>query len=268
MTHDATSPRAGGRSSRRPFWLAVLALGLMCATVGLVLLLTHLGRQRNPAAQTDAGALEVLHYPVEKLSALAGYLSDLDEGRLQAAPPVDWYIAPRDQDYVARFVFDRSRQSPLPRITIEARDAKFRQPRDVSEANLPEFLKRFAGSLDSDTRQAVEGSFLTLVLGDVPCVAYQTQRKFRVGNGEFLADREVLVTLRNGRLYEVTLDVRAGQLDDFRADAWAVMAGMQFPQPPASGETQPAADKANENAERAGGAAEAGKADAAPADAH
>ena len=135
---------------------------------------------------------------MDELSDLGGYLSDLDEGRLRAAPPVEWYVEPRAKDYVARFVFDRMRQSPLPRITIEARDADFQQPRDVNQANLREFLELFTNSLSEDTRQAVEGDLLMLVLGDVPCVAYKLNKQFRVGNRVYPAEREVLVTLSQG----------------------------------------------------------------------
>ena len=186
---------------RRPILLACLAMGC-CLIIGLMCLTIGIGRQEDPStgppAQAAASAPETYRFSVDELSDLGGYLSDLDEGRLRAAPPVEWYVEPRAKDYVTRFVFDRMRQSPLPRITIEARDADFQQPRDVNQANLREFLELFTNSLSEDTLQAVEGDLLMLVLGDVPCVAYKLNKQFRVGNRVYPAEREVLVTLSRG----------------------------------------------------------------------
>ncbi len=261
MTQDTISPNAGGRSLRRPVLLACLAMGLI---IGLMCLTIGIGRQEDPStgppAQAAASAPETYRFSVDELSDLGGYLSDLDEGRLRAAPPVEWYVEPRAKDYVTRFVFDRMRQSPLPRITIEARDADFQQPRDVNQANLREFLELFTNSLSEDTLQAVEGDLLMLVLGDVPCVAYKLNKQFRVGNRVYPAEREVIVTLSRGRIYTVSLDVYAGKLEDYRADAYAVVAGFQFLQPTSADKRQPAASEANKNAADGSEAGEAGKA--------
>ncbi len=230
MTHEAPSPNGGRRPWRLPWWHTLFALALVGLTVAAVYLMSHRGRPvslpAGAAAQVSAETLEVFAYSADELSALADFLPDLDEGRVRAAPPVDWHVASRDPKCVARFLFDRA--FPLPRITIEARAASFPQPRDVRRENLLEFRERLLGSLEGKMRQAMEGQCWALVLGDVPCIAYRTQQVFQVGSGRYGADREVLVTLRNGRLYTVILDVQAGQLDDYRADAWAVMAGLKF----------------------------------------
>jgi hypothetical protein len=262
MTQDTTSPNAGGWSPRRPILLACPAIRLACLIIGLLCLTIGIGCQDDPA--TGQPAPEIYRFSVDELSDLGGYLSDLDEGRLRAAPPVEWYVEPRAKDYVTRFVFDRMRQSPLPRITIEARDADFPRPRDVTQANLHEFLAMFTNSLDEGIRQAVEGDLLMLVLGDVPCVAYKVNKQFRVGSRVYPAEREVLVTLSRGRIYTVSLDVYAGKLEDYRADAYAVVAGFQFLQPTSSDNQQPAASEANKNAVDGSEAAESGKTDSTP----
>lgn len=266
MTHDTTSPTGGVPSLRRQVLLACLAIGLVCLIILMLYLTICIGRRGNAAAvQTSPIAPEIHEYTVDQFSALAGYLSDdLDEGRLRVAPPADWYVVPRAKDYIVQFVFDRTRQSPLPRITIEARDANFRQPRDVTRANLPAFLERYTGSLDRDTRQAAEGRVLMLMIGDVPCVVYTLNKRFRDGNREYAGEREVLVTLRNGRLYTVTLDVYAGKMELYNGDVFAVVAGLRFLPPASPDKEQPSGDKARKTADRESGTTDAGKAESTP----
>jgi hypothetical protein len=274
MTLDTQSPSAAGSRRRHPLFYAGAAFGLIAVIVAVACLVFGRARHQEPALPATppaaAATPEIQHYPTDQLSTLASYLPDVDEGRLRVAPPIDWYIAPRGENYVARFVFDRMRQSPLPRITVEARVADSPKLRDVTEEKLLEFMEEFVGSWDKDTPPAVHDSLLPLVLGDVPCVAYRMSKRFRLGNRVYPADREVLVTLRRGRLYTVSLDVYAGQLDDYRADAWGVVAGLQFPEPDATDQPPPAADKADtppgeENQVGPGDApAEAGKAVSPP----
>ena len=265
MTHDTTSPSAGPSSPWHPVLRACLAVGLVCLTILCLYQTVRIRRQGAQTVRPSSSKPEIHRYSPEDLSALAGYLSDdLDDGRLRVAPPISWYVAPRDKAYLVRFVFDRLRQSPLPRITIEAHDADFQHPRDVTQANLPEFLKQFTDSLDERTRRASEGRILMLMLGDVPCVSYTLNREFRVGTSRYKSEREVLVTLRNGRLYTVSLDVYAGKLLDSQGDAYAVVAGLRFVQPTASDKEQTPPDETNKKTDGESGTTAAGKADSTP----
>ncbi len=74
---------------------------------------------------------QIHRFDLSELTALGGYLEDLDEGRVSLAPPVEWRRSRRDKAHVARFVL--TEQSPFPRITVEVRDAGFREPRAVSD---------------------------------------------------------------------------------------------------------------------------------------
>jgi len=247
MTSDLDPVDTASETHARRWLLLIvgLALALVCLTVALVYLIA--GQHKAGHATTDGAnreSIEVFHYQVSELSALAGYLSDLDDGRLKAAPPIDWFLAPRSDAYVARFVFDRTQNSPLPRITIEAGDAPFDQPSDLTEQNLGEFVEQLNTTLDAGRRQALERTRMDLVLGDVACVAYQVHRELHVGTNSYQVVREVLVTLHDGRLYTVSLDSLPWKLDDYRADAWAVVASLRFLQPPAPSEPPPASDSA------------------------
>lgn len=241
MTHDTTSASAGPAGLRPLLLPACLAIVLVCLIVLFLYLTIRIGRQgRAPEVPPAPAPSEIHAYAVDELPPLAAYLSaDLDAGRLRAAPPSDWFVASRDKQHLAQFVLDRTGQSPLPRIRIDARDAPFQQLRDVTRENLPEFLALFPAALDDATRGATAGRILMLMIGDVPCLRYTQNLEFRVGPRKYAGERGVLVTLRQGRLYTVTLDVYVGKLDVYNGDAFAVMAGLQFLPPTAPGPTAP-----------------------------
>ncbi|MHB8971927.1 MAG: hypothetical protein ACYC3X_28125 [Pirellulaceae bacterium] len=208
-----------------------LVLLLVCLAVALP------GCQESPPP--DASPPQIHRYPVrelDKYATLGGYLEDLDEGRVSLAPPVGWSIMSRDKDHVARFVFSPTGASPFPRITVDVRNAGFSAPRDATEEHLLPFFDRIQASLDQDSVQTVAGP-QPLVLGQVPCVQYVIRKGFRVtnesgaGNRSFRGEREVIETLALGRIYSVILDTYEGKLEDYRADAYAVVAGLRFHQP-------------------------------------
>ena len=67
------------------------------------------------------------------------------------------------------------------------------------------------------------------MLGDLPCARYVVKKKFSQGERLIQAEREVLQTVRDGRVYTVLLDVHMGTLLKYRGDAYAVAATMKFP---------------------------------------
>jgi hypothetical protein len=182
----------------------------------------------TPAALRSRADLTPYAYRVEELSDLAAYLADVDQGRLRVAPPVDWHVEPRSKDYVVRFVLYPGLDNPLPRITVESRDGGATAAADA-ETKLRQ-LAAMAKAVEESEPLAREIGLL--ILGDVPCVRYVLPRTFRARERTYRGEREVLITVADRRLYTVTLDVYAGQLDDYRADAFAVMAGLQFLRPP------------------------------------
>lgn len=196
---------------------------------------------RSSAASRSSASKELMGYETEELSPIGNYLPVLDEGRLKAAPPVDWQVASRSQDYVVRFVFDRSRRIPLPRITIGARDATANEPLNLDRENVVAFVEALMGGMDEASLQALDGRVEPLMLGEIPCARYVVDKQFRFGERTLPARGEVLKTIRDGRVYTVLLDANVNTLVDYRADAYAVMANLRFPAAEASGESQASA---------------------------
>jgi hypothetical protein len=209
-------------------WTGAFLLLLACLTV----VLPSCGESHTPIAAPP----RIHRFEVSELAELGGYLEDLDGGRLSLAPPVEWDKRPRDKDHVARFVLDRTEQSLFPRITVDVRDAGFPAPSDATEKNLLEFFDRIKASLDQKSVQTVEGP-QPLILGQIPCVRYVIRMGFQVkkesgaGNRSFRGDREIIETLAQGRIYSVILDTHEGKIDYYRADAYAVVAGLRFQHP-------------------------------------
>ncbi len=141
---------------------------------------------RPPAAETGstlpASPDEVAGFTREELSSIAAYLPILDDDRLQVAPPIRWYTLPRSKDYVVRFVRDHRQQTPLPRITLEARDVSFEGIGTLSRANLLKFRRLVADRLEERTRQALEEDVQPLMLGEVPCVHFVVKKEYQVGH--------------------------------------------------------------------------------------
>jgi len=189
-------------------------------------------KDRVPVADPDPPptAQGVPGYRVEELSAIGGYLPTLDDARLRVAPPIDWYLAPRSRGYVARFVFDRTGETPLPRITIMARDAEADEPGKLDEENVCGYAKSLARGMDEKLRRTLEAQVEPILLGGLACVRYVHSRAFRHRGRLLRASCEVVQTIVNDRVYTVSLDANVGTLFDYRADVYAVVATMQFPQ--------------------------------------
>ena len=131
---------------------------------------------------------------------------------------------PRSKDYVVQFVLDRDLPTPLPRITLQAEEADFDEPHQLDEKHLPQFVQQMASRLDQRTGHDVA----PLMLGSVPCAHYTKRKRFRFGDKTVAAECDVIQTLQNGRIYTLSLDVYSGKLIDYRADAYVVMAHIEF----------------------------------------
>ncbi len=187
--------------------------------------------QRPLSQQTEspsADSAQIPAYTVDELSAIGNYLPVLDEGRLQAAPPVDWHAAPRSVNYVVRFRFDKNHRLQLPRITVQSRAAEADEPRDLSKTNLLAYIAMVKQRMSDKRLKAIDGEIEPLVLGDVCCLRYVVRKKFLRGQNAVAGACEVVQTIRAGQVYSVLLDVYAGTLVQYRADAYAVMATAKF----------------------------------------
>jgi len=193
-----------------------------------------------------AGTDEIPSYALDDLSELGSYLPPLDDDRLRIAPPAGWHVESRSRDHLARFVRDKTRRVPLPMITVLVEDADFEDLRDLNADNHLEFADFVEDGLEESTREALAEPVGPLILGDVRIVRYVVKKTFERNKKKFAADREVIKTLKRGRVYTVLLDVYPNQLVEFRADAYAVVGGMQLHTPTEAGDasvgTNPAGD--------------------------
>jgi hypothetical protein len=218
-------------------WIVLGAAALV--VVGLLMGL-WLGRSANPPESTNPP--QPYHYSIDQLSPLGAKLEDLDAGRVSLAPPASWHPESRRNEYLARFRLDRTQVIPLPRITVEVREAQFQQPANATEQNLGELLERIHATLGERTVQALKEPPQQLVVGDVPCIRYLVRRGFSVSRGAgsapqtYAGEREVVLTLAGGRIYSVILDAYEGKADDYRGDLFAVVASLRFQQPAESRE--------------------------------
>jgi hypothetical protein len=209
--------------------LGAAALVVVGVLIGLCL--------RYPASPlTSAAPSTIYRYSVEQLSPLGATLEGLDKGRLSVAPPATWQLEPRRKEYLARFRLGRNQVIPLPRITVEAREAEFKQPVDATEQNLGQLRERIHASFGERTIAALKETPQELIVGDVPCVRYLVRRGFSVSGGAggtpqtYAGEREVVQTLVAGRIYSVILDAFEGTVDDYRGDLFAVVASLRFQQ--------------------------------------
>ncbi len=221
------------------------------APVGIVVMASWLGCDRHsppshdssqttvssdPARPDRALSADLPRYEVRELRAIGPYLPDLDDERLRVAPPVDWYVVPRSSEYLVRFVRDRNNRSPLPRITMEVSPWEEERPEELDEQRVKIFRDMIAESLGASGTRALVEDVQPLVLGSIPCVRYVVDRQFQIGDKVIAGNREVIKTIQRGRLYTLYLDVYAGKLIDYRSDAYAVMANLQFLVPPGAAE--------------------------------
>ena len=205
----------------------------------------------KPAAKPAAEPLTLRTVSEDSLN-LAEVLADaipVEPGKLELSGPVDWGLAPRSSDYVARFYLDRTRRTRLPRIWITAKTISEPTIETVTEDNVIEYATQVASQLTSESDQELLESVIPMLIGNRPCARYvrQTRYKFKDGNNlrSIVAERQVLMTMVAGREITLELHVLPGEIKQFRDLAYAVLAGMNFldaAKPPPA--TEPAPNEA------------------------
>jgi hypothetical protein len=172
---------------------------------------------------------------------LGAYLPPLDDGRVEIAPPDGWGVLPRDSAYLTRFF--KENRSGLPRIDVRVEADRYGDLGTATDQSVEEFAQQVAAELEAEGTKPLE-PVLPMLLGDVPCARYVVATKLRMGDRVIAAERQRLLVLRDGRLYTVDLLVLAQTLKKDRDAAYAVVAGLRFPDPGAAGAELP--DEATE----------------------
>ncbi|MEO8495087.1 MAG: hypothetical protein ABI614_08455 [Planctomycetota bacterium] len=158
---------------------------------------------------------------------LGDYLPPLDGGTIELAIPDGWKPLSSNSKFVMRFVELESRGG-LPQIDVVVEENNLGGFTDVTEANVVEFTAAVAKDLEAK-RTAVTEAPIPMIIGSVPCARYVSRLKLKIGEGTLLVERQTLVLLHAGRLYEIKLLVEIGKLVESRDAAYAVCAGVRFP---------------------------------------
>ena len=162
---------------------------------------------------------------------LGDYISGLDNGRLDVAPPEGWTLGSRSKGYVVRFL--RSGQGQYPMILVTGKD--YQGPREISADNVDDFAQRVK------EEESVSGPVEPIVVGRFVGVTYRKRGKEPRSVNRIL-ERLLIVTVVAGRKYGVELRAREGRLDEAKQSLFAVADGIRFSQMPAEEDEENKAD--------------------------
>ncbi|MCB1104276.1 MAG: hypothetical protein KDK74_06040 [Cephaloticoccus sp.] len=158
---------------------------------------------------------------------LGEYLPPLDAGKIEIAVPDGWKPLPRDSKYVVRFANVNS-GGGLPRIEVIVEESSLGGIADLTEDNVIDFASAVGKHLQESGTAVIEPP-LPMVIGSVPCARYVSHLKLKIGEGTLLVERQTLALLHGGRLYQINLLVEVDQLVESRDAAYAICAGIRFP---------------------------------------
>ena len=188
----------------------------------------------KPPAESPAKPLTLRTVTADSLR-LTEVLADaipVEPGKLEVSGPVDWGLAPRSSDYIARFYLDRTRRTRLPRIWLTAKTIPEPAIATVTKENVVEYATNVAKQLASESDQELLEPVIPMLIGNRPCARYvrKTRFKFKDGNNvrSIVAERQILVTMVAGREFTVDLHILPGEIKQFRDLAYAVLAGIKF----------------------------------------
>jgi hypothetical protein len=225
--------------------------------LGLFVGLLILSACSRPAGVPPQGAgtkngPEIKRRELAALPPVGDFLPPVDDGRLQAAAPLDWNVLPRGKTYVMGFA--KGKASELPRIVIAASDAPAGSPPTLAADSAAAFVTLMDNSLRTSAKsgaRTVNEFNLPLVLGDTTFVRHVRQAVL----GDMPCVIQSLQTVQGGRLYAVELiaEIEAARAEDYeksltkwRDAAYTVAAHLKFAAPGEKLETTPEVPSAKE----------------------
>lgn len=142
------------------------------------------------------------------------------------APPKGWKTLPRDSDYLIRYLGSASSNNPFPRIDITSEPATFSDP-NLSKENLSDFVEHVKAELKKSGKDSsISEAPVAMIIGGRPCARYVTVGRTR--SKRLAVDTQHLVTVVDGRRFDVALQVLKGDIPSSRDKSYAVFAGMKF----------------------------------------
>ncbi|HTN74656.1 MAG TPA: hypothetical protein VL096_05395 [Pirellulaceae bacterium] len=188
------------------------------------------GDETTPAvAAAEAAGVKVV--PAAGLPKLDDPLPPLDGGRIEVSPPAGWVRLERDNNFLTRFVIDKTSGNP-PRMLLTVQDASGDFASGVTADNVEAFAAAIAAEMEG--KKLVE-EVKPIVIGQHAFARYVGAAK----KGNRSVDRQILITEFDGRRYQIALEVWAGEkeLKKHRDHAYAVAAGLKFTKPGTATET-------------------------------
>jgi hypothetical protein len=175
-----------------------------------------------PAGTTQQPAAPAIEeIDVTRLPALGDTSPPLDGGRLEAAGPADWSLAPRRPEWLIAYRITPSTAYPI--LMVNAEDATGKA--DTTAENAAALGSEIAAA---ESQGMVEEPW-PVKLGERYWVQYLRHAKA----GDNSLERLILATVIGGRRYTVELRTQLGTADTYRAQAQAVAAGLRLTAPAA-----------------------------------
>lgn len=178
----------------------------------------------------DVGGGDQTDGPIERkanLELLGDYGPPLD-GIVEIAPPKQWSAPPRSAEYLMQFSGAVAANNPLPRIRITAESSTF-ESKNLTNENLTAFVAHVKADLKETGKDAsVKEKPVAMIIGGRPCVRYVAAGALRLGPTRLSTESQWLVTVVNGKRFNVELQVTKGLIPDSLDESYAVFAGMRF----------------------------------------
>ncbi len=175
------------------------------------------------SAPAEAGALRIV---AAETLPIGDYLPPLDEGRVELAVPEGWSVPSRDRRYVVKML---ESSTSYPRLLVTSTPDDWSGISELTDGNVGEFAAAVAERLESAEKKIeVIEPVIPMVLGDRPVARYVRRTRFKDDNKSIVVERQILVTLGAGQIYEVDLQSPVGRLTAYRDAAYAVAASMKF----------------------------------------
>lgn len=173
----------------------------------------------------DPFALKIANEQTGYDLATGDELPPLDDGRLTLAAPKGWKFVPRPSNSLIKF--DKGGTLGIPSIDVTVEPSPYSEFENLTKENVVAFAKLRDKEMLENGRPLLEPA-KPMIIGGRPCVRYVIAVRVTSRMGSLDAERQVLETIHDERLYSVNLLILEGEILESRDAAYAVAASMKF----------------------------------------
>ena len=157
---------------------------------------------------------------------IGDYMPPLDGGRVELAVPEGWSVPSRDSRYVVKML---KSSTSFPKLIVTSSADDWSGISELNADNVGDFAKAVAERLASAEKKIeVIEPVIPMVLGDRPVARYVRRTRFKGSSKTVTVERQILVTLGAGQVYEIDLQSPVGKIKVYRDAAYSVAASMKF----------------------------------------